>query len=312
MEYYNKGRDGYMPIEQNFEGLISFRCDGYRSEMRADNLHYLIRPEKEFDSITTLTRYQEWAEEAWKVQHGTEDAVERFTEKLLEEAVELIKAYFNLYNNGDKSIDELTSELLSEMGDVLWCVTACASNSGIDIDSEIKRLLHQYTTGVVKRDNNKKIMDMPWREKISEISHKLGNIEIQEIDEAIDLGFEPVPSIAMNLSDDGPEYDINQHIFFAANDAGLLATSIQSLFLPNNKFEDENVKFIRTEESYEKQIAGIGRLCANIYLSLAYISHHLMGLDLKQIVNKNVNKLNARVEANKVDKSDGERPEHLL
>jgi NTP pyrophosphatase (non-canonical NTP hydrolase) len=131
--FINKGDIGYKPFGPQPIHIIS-NAGPIANPVEKDGLFY-NQPERRHALIETVTDYQEWAEEGWKQQHGTYEAAKRFLAKLQEEVGEVETAYISFITNGSMPDSKEGSEFLSELGDVLWCATALASNSSSDIDS---------------------------------------------------------------------------------------------------------------------------------------------------------------------------------
>lgn len=142
------------------------------------------------DGAATILDYQYWAETAWKEEHGTFPAVERFSTKLREECGELAMASIRVENQGLTTQNQ--EEFKKECGDVLWCATALASCAGADIDSGLKNLLFRYLMGTQRRDAETGQLVAPiWRPKASELATKYDQLTIRDIDSLVDEHFEP-------------------------------------------------------------------------------------------------------------------------
>lgn len=301
--YFNKGLEGYRPFRPS--DFIISPADRAVDPFEVDSLWYLT-PEHQATEITTVTDYQEWAETGWKQKHGTYTASTRFLGKLLEEVSELGEADSIFVRSGSQLDSEHATELLSELGDVLWCATALASNSTADIDSAIKTSLQEYVDGT-SVSNGRDKLPPTWHDEVTLLSHKWHNIAISDISDIIATGFEPRQSPVMTIDGDEPAWGVEGHI-----DLMLWAVlSLQALVDTQYCYGEMNELAVTSNDYYEtaRSIAG---LCAELYLNVAYVAHHRLGLSLDDVVAKNMAKLNARIEAGRVDKTDGERSTDLL
>jgi len=87
--------------------------------------------------------YQLWNSLAWRRAHDTPQAAARFRDKLGEEIGECLEAFEALRKQPDSA--ELKSALVSELGDVVYCATACATIARADVEHSVaKELLDVY------------------------------------------------------------------------------------------------------------------------------------------------------------------------
>src|SRR5579884_626733 len=134
-------------------------------------------------SRQSIADYQVWVEQYWKTSQGTYSSVKRFSDKLDEEFQEVIIELAN--DNPD------TEQLNSELGDVTWCLIALATNGGVDIDSGLKNRLYRYVAGTQWIVGTLPT-EPTWRLKAAELATKFEPVSIEEIDQLIREGFEPM------------------------------------------------------------------------------------------------------------------------
>lgn len=303
--YHNKGPEGYRPFKPESylfsEGLFGDRV----TVVAKDGLYYICRVEKETPGLT-ISSYQEWVEGGWKQKHGTFEAAERFGGKLNEEAREAFDAFELLPKK--QTVEDSTKEaddLKSELGDVLWCATALASNSTADIDAGIKDIAYKYMRGVVIRTDGLYALPV-WRDGVKEICTYPFNLTPEMIDHLIDSGFEPLGSMSRNLHDDDDEdYSISEHMIIIMGEAGALNNRAQWQY----NYNDDNYT---SPVTYDEHAIFIREVCADLYLQVAYIAKQVLGVGLGDIMRKNMEKIDARISANRIDKSDGVRTADLL
>ncbi len=304
MVYFNKGNEGYKPIAPDSEHIFSsFGCKV--DSIAVDGLYNLVRYEKELPKSLTVSAYQEWVENSWKAKHGTYEAAQRFVGKLLEEVGEMKDAYDIFIAEGDRS-EDVASELLSEIGDVLWCTTACASNSTADLDAGIKLRMYEHAMGIAKFDKQDS-KPFEWRKKIAEMATLQSDLKLSDINEAIELGYEPFDSILMNISDDGPEYSIDDHIMMIMTNAVMLRGCVDQQYC----YGELGDTVIYTEQ-YDSHGENVRLFSSNVLLHAYYVAHHVLGASIEDVLKKNILKIDARVSAKKVDKTDGVRSQELL
>lgn len=304
MVFINKGKGAYEAFAP--QGLHIISDLGPQAESVENDKMYNLSPERELSTVSNITDYQNWVESDWKKPHGTYESVERFNDKLSEEIAELRDADTVFTKNGSDRYSDDALELLSELGDVLWCATALASNSSADIDKGLKECLYAYTMGIscyVDGENT----EPEWHAISAKMSTDRKNTALSDIDTLISGGFEPLITTAMNLFDDGPELGIYEHIELIKYDSVVIKGMSDRQY---NYGEDEGL--IVMSELYDSLSADIGRMIAEVYLNIAYIAKHRLNATLEDVIAKNMNKINARVESKLVDKSDGERPTELL
>ena len=303
--YINKGKEGYFSFAPQMPHILS-NLGPVASTTEINSLHYL-NPEHQLKTIETITNYQKWAESGWKKPHGTYEAALRFIGKLFEEVDELQQADKIFMNNKDElKSPEYAHDLLSELGDVLWCTTALASNSSADIDSALKIRMYEYTMGLNFYDDGAK-MTAPWRNDLAMLATSESNIKLSDISEVIAEGFEPQPSTAMNLEYDDSKLEIFQHMDMLKNLTFNLRSIVDQQY---NYGETENLYIM--PELYDDRAHIVASLAAEVYLNIAYIARERLDTPLEGVVAVNMAKINARIESQRVDKIDGNRSTNLL
>lgn len=317
METFVNKPNGYQPFGPQNDRIIS-KAEKAPS-IEVDKLYYLRNPELTPKRIKSITDYQEWVETGWKQQHGTYEAAGRFVGKLIEESKELQDAH-NLFARDTQRLNpELATELLSELGDVLWCATAMASNSSADIDMAMKKRMYAYTMGIIYYDDTERIpsvgnelldngfkfktVNVPWRDQASIIATKFADVELSDIDKLVDDGFEPLPSPAMNIPCSEPFTTVDESIMQVMFDSVTLRGLVEQQF---NYGEDSFVM------DYDEKAQYIATVVSEIYLNVAFIANKTLGLTLEDVIAKNMSKINARIQAKRIDKTDGARSAELL
>ena len=149
--------------------------------------------------------------------------------------------------------------------------------------------------------------DTPWKETSAKLATKQSDLSLSEISKLMADGFEPLASPARNVDDDEPDLILYEHIdqllFFSAK---TLRGLVEQQFTYG-----ETESEIHMGGSYDQKAEIIGMLAAEVYLNVAYVAHNTLGATLDDVVAKNMQKLQARIKANRVDKSDGARDESL-
>ena len=262
-----------------------------------------------------LEDYQYWAEGSWKTRHGTYDSAARFGGKLEEEFQEVVDAYKNFINEPPQNSQEkqrLGKEFLSELGDVLWCMSALGSNGGAKINAGLQIYLYKYTVGT-QVINGQKLLPPKWREEAADLSTKWERITPENIDDLLAAGFEPRISPEMNLyEDDYPEPpDIaGKFIEIAALiQAAQTETDVQ---YGRRNVEGEAGNMLIGQSFFEARSVVLSEICAATVLEVAYIARHELSASLLDVLQHNVQKLSSRIKDSKIDKSDGTRDKKHL
>jgi NTP pyrophosphatase (non-canonical NTP hydrolase) len=300
----NKGPEGYQPFAPQHPRILS-RAPQTAQPIDQDGLYYL-KDERKNAPIVSITDYQEWCEEGWKQQHGTYESATRFGDKLTEEAGEMQQALLEFRVAGSDRESAEAAELLSELGDVLWCATSLASNSSADVDTGLKLRISDYALGVLDYSSGEATAT-PWRKDAAVLSHKYTAIHSEDITGLLEAGFEPLPTPVMNLYDPEPEYSVRGHVEFVLANASAMKVAVDQQYA-YGELEDAFIMPV----TYDGHAAAIGTLAAEILLNIAYIAKQELAADFNLVVSKNIAKIQGRIQAGRVDKTDGARSTELL
>jgi hypothetical protein len=172
----------------------------------------------------------------------------------------------------------------------------------------MKLQLYAYTMGVAYYNNQgQRIEAILWRDASTHLATKQSDITISEISDLMTLGFEPLASPARNVDYGEPDIDQEEHIELIMFDAVTLRGCVDQQY---TRGETENE--IHMAGSYDVKADNIATIVAEIYLNVAYVASKRLGMTLDDVVAKNMAKINARIKAKRVDKSDGTRNPELL
>lgn len=307
-----RGHNGIIPSEGNIIGgveppteIISDESGlFYRANLDLD-IDSIVERIENIDPTVTITDYQYWAEGAWKTQHGTYDSVERFMYKLDEEHLEVIDAVGKIENRwlqGDSHSAE------NELGDLLWCLSALASNGAADVDIGLKKRLYKYVVGTQWIVENEPIPP-PWRSEAANLAVKYDQITINEVDQLIEGGFEPNYSPVMNIIDPGDDFiEPKDHLL---NLGGVI---LSSQFIARRQYgrnedstSEEIAQTMVLREKFNDLAFDLAETVATGLLEIAFLSNRAANTTLANVVQQNVRKVNERVKLNKVDKDDSPR-----
>lgn len=286
----NKGSDRiYKPFCPRSDQIISSKAEPVGELIKIGSLYYLS-PEITKCDIKTISDYQQWAELGWKEPHGTPEASIRFMNKLNEEIDELVEANNNVLNQYKiNNTCDCNRNFLEELGDIMWCVTALSSNSSVDVNSALKMSILDHTVDQIHDIDNNSIL---WQSHAINISFSDSDIKLLDIDRLINDGFEP--RIISSESGNGVE------------------DHIEWLSLYSHEIDHHiNRQYKNLSASYDEPIDRIAKLASDTYLNIAYIANKRLGGSLSEVVEMNINKLNKRMLANRIDKSDGFRDESM-
>jgi NTP pyrophosphatase (non-canonical NTP hydrolase) len=303
--FINKGSEAYRPFAPRQPGIFSNAAE-VTSVVERDGLFYLAA-ERSHGEVNTLTDYQEWCEAGWKQQHGTYAAASRFIDKLVEEVGEM-KGAREAFRDAGKDRDGAEAvELLSELGDVLWCTTALASNSSADIDAGLKMRLADYTDGVNDYSAGIGAQPASWRMDAALAAHAFSDLSFDAITDLVRKRFEPLATPVMNIYDDEPQFSITGHIELVM----MNAYGMKGLVDQQYGYGEADRAYVMLH-LYDTKATDIATMAAEVYLNVAYIAHYELGLTLSDVVKKNIEKIERRIQAGRVDKSDGTRDTQLL
>ncbi len=262
----------------------------------------------------TMQDWLLWLQHAWKAEHGTAEAAKRFGAKLVEEYDELSKALrTHLF-----SPTELTrEEAISEAGDVLWCLGAAVTNAGVSFETILQTRLLKTAMGTLVIDEPQSRYPV-WREKALEVATStLTPMNIGDMDELFDVGYEPHASTAMNIETDFNDPEEK----YEALDQWQLDQLLSVIFKNNleQQFGGEP-----GDEEHLEQLYGVGMSDATRYkeaieeiapyiiLRTMYTIRVMTSATLSEVIAKNYKKISARIDAGRIDHADGERSDDLL
>lgn len=260
---------------------------------------------------STLQDYQYWAESGWKTPHGTYAAADRFGKKVYEEHEELhlaIKALKNAKYD-DKPVKPHVSKVLHELGDVLWCMSAEASNASVGLDESMKNTLYRYVMGMQHWAGSEPV-EPSWRPAAARLATKYGLITVGDIDELIAARFEPTPSPVMNVDADEFENGVEEHMNSLLFNVSA-ARNASEMQYGYGEGATASEKFLIMPEYYHKMGSVVGELVATSILEIAFIAKWALGKRLGAVIAANVTKVSGRIQKNLVDKADGKRPNEL-
>jgi NTP pyrophosphatase (non-canonical NTP hydrolase) len=254
-----------------------------------------------------LTDWQLLNQASWKTEHGTLAAARRFTNKHLEEVDELSDA-IELYDGSSTA----KHAVASEAGDVLWCLLAICSNSGARIETAIQRKVLAESLGNVLLDRNQKPIVPSWKKTAGKVAlrnitqNTLGNLE-----KLFRKGYIPTDTTGFLVPEDefNDPYETLPTRGLLRLTAGILQNMVQI------QFEDDteaDVHLYQTPSSFAYQGEQIAAVAAGVFMNVAYAAKRVADVELSDIATENYAKTTARVIANLVDKTDGERPAELL
>jgi NTP pyrophosphatase (non-canonical NTP hydrolase) len=260
------------------------------------------------DPTLTVEEFQYWAEGNWKTKPGTFSSSERFSEKLKEEFHEAVEAFELLAD--DPGNEKLKSDLASELGDILWCMSAIASNGGASIDMGLRIYLHKYALGmqIVKEG---KAFPPNWHPKAAGISTQWEKITVQDLESLIGDGFEPTPSPVMNIYSEDigeAEYDVERHIKSMLG--GQLLSAAQTLVQAQygkSHAPNEAKDTIIMQGYFDACAVRLSEIYAATVTEIAYIASTQLKMSLSEIMQENALKLSNRVSKGQVDKQDAPR-----
>lgn len=313
MAFVNNG-ENYFPVAAQGHNLYTNDWsrqvglnDGlyYREDQGHDERVIVARNHLHSDTPqASLLDYQVWVDGAWKTPHATYQSVERMGDKLYEEHHELLQEVRRVSDDPDDQTAK--GELLSEAGDVLWCATALANNSGADIESGMRNQLFRYVVGVQHIGENAEAIQTPWRNKAAELATSITPITLGAINELLEEKFEPLFSTVMNIFDpDSPEADVNSHMVQGLVYCATLRNQVEEQFGWN---EPDTMVL---DSWFKTKARPIGETVANIFLETAYIAKVVGGFTVAEVIQKNFAKIESRTQAGLIDKTDGTRPPEL-
>jgi hypothetical protein len=148
-----------------------------------------------------------------------------------------------------------------------------------------------------------------WRQYAAKLATKPDPITIEELDELFSIGFEPTPSPAMNLEEDDIFHDARGH----AMTIMCLSRSVRSEHYTQWGYdEDPRYETFITPGFFYKKAEELRETAAFILLAVGFIGNQYREQRLADAVGTLVQKIQGRIEAGKIDKTDGHRPSELL
>jgi NTP pyrophosphatase (non-canonical NTP hydrolase) len=225
--------------------------------------------------------YQAWCELNWKKPHGTADAMERINGKLMEELTEVQ--------------DAISPELEIELGDLLWCVNATASNLRVNVKHGLRLLFDEYGHGIRYYEDGS---EPEWVKKAQQLTFD-NNLDIDDLEFLIEAGYEPQSSTAelIEKPDDLPKIEQIDEAMGHLNLYIRMLVSIAKQNYSPDVYQSGNAM-------QENRVEG---LVSRIYLDVAYLARHAIDSSLSEVIRNNILKLSDRVSTNTVDKADGPR-----
>lgn len=242
------------------------------------------------DFAITIDDYQAWCELNWKAPHGTVTSNTRLVDKLFEENTELKESF---YHNSS------AQELVSELGDILWCATAIASDLKVNVKHGLMELFYLYGRGTVIFET----AEPPEWVKQAQVLTFNKSLQAGDIDEMVAKGYEPQASPVM-YTDDSPmltELELED----AVNNIEINSLMLSSIARMN--YEPDLYQSGATQRGDE-----IACLVAKMYIDVAFIARHRTDASLVEVIRANIRKLSNRVDNNLIDKSDGTREDQSL
>lgn len=272
-EFILNGPGGVGEGDHHFDG---------RFYQTVDQEHYMCRQAEvgrylEGDvSQMPFEVYQKWVELDWKTPHGTYKSVERLEKKIREEGWR--EAPDALYESWGKGDGPERAEAISELGDVLWIVSALASNSGVNVNEALQ--IHLWGNGL--------------------LSHR-ENLTLGRIDQLILDGLIPT-----NTPYDPEDVDLPIFLFDEMepqSDLRLRTLALCNCCVKQFGYNDTFVTF----DAHQQAQGEIAKMAADHVLLIAWYARRWLNAAPGDVVTANVTKIRGRVERNLIDKSDGIR-----
>jgi len=305
------------PVAPNISGIVGenqqFAYDPERAlYMRTDD--HTVRMHEYLtqcpDGSITLSRWQQWSQDAWKVRHGTPEASLRFVDKLHEEYEELGEEIHAAVREG--SVDTTRRQkIISESGDMLWCLTAVASNVDTSLEESYREYLRDCSNGThIMVDGA--LVAPSWRETAMAqvVTGRL--LTDKDVDRFLASGYVPQPSPDMNLDPEDFEPQSPRDIMRDWVLYRILPYGLENL---SHYYYRVNEDASRREEAVPygatENASITRRLVAETMIRTLHAAKVLTGATTGEIMRENYHKITGRVVANLVDKTDGERPQEL-
>lgn len=244
----------------------------------------------------SISALQQWAEKGWKKEHNTAPALEYWRSKFGEECTELGEAI----DTGNPRA------ILGEAGDVVVCLLAIADNDSIVLDPYIKDELYAYARGVnlLAGDHPR---ELPWKTEAMRLSTQTDRLTVKDVEGIIMAGFVPFVVHSIDLKGEDDTMSVRE----AAGTLGILAHVVWAgARHRTHEGEDNFDPDIRLSNTTLGDVE-LGHLVARALLSIAYLVH-LYGYSFEECMEVTMSKINARIQAGRIGKEDGERSGDLL
>jgi hypothetical protein len=267
-----------------------------------------------------LEEYQFWTQDSWKASHGSWEATERFADKLVEEHEELSVAMYGVLRD-TRNREARIKDLVSEAGDVLWCLNALISNMSGNLRNGLQRYLYEASMGTLVYDydseNQRSLLRHPvWRDQALQVAtSNLGDLTYGHIDDLLRAKFMPNPSVAMNIGSEDECLTDPAEIMSSYDISKMEAVALQvTAKRQYNYGEDpsEGNGLYHSADSYMHISHEASKMAGKMVLDVGFVLHALAGATLGDAIRSNYTKITARVQANRVDRGDGVRTEDLL
>lgn len=262
------------------------------------------------DGSFTLRWWQEWSQDAWKVRHGSPEASQRFTAKLHEEYEELGIEIYRAVKKGSVSA-ALRDKIISESGDTLWCLSAAASNAGVVEEESYRQYLLDLGHGMrILVDG---VPTLPGWHGAAMAQACTGRLLTDyDVDRFLEAGYIPQPSTHMNVEPDDFDPQSPHDILHDWIHYRILPHAIENLsFYYYGINEDLTPREEPVPYDSETNKVNMQRVVAESMIRTLHAARVLTGAKMGEIVRKNYQKLTGRVAFNLLDKTDGDRPDHL-
>ena len=243
--------------------------------------------EQGFGNVS-LEAYQSWNEIGWKAPHASFAAVERFGEKVKEEAREVDDAIEDFFDTRDRT------HLIEELGDYLWVATSFANNGAAVVSDAIKRRLYAYAVGTRVWENGG-FREPEWYQAAASLAVKRDAITVEDIDDLVSHGFVPRFSPVMNLYDE-EEICLTGFAFDFMSFAAFLNGVAQQQYKYG---EDKHIR----PQPYSELSEDVGNMVAEIYFRVGAIAFRVEG-SFAEVIERNIRKISERVRTGTVDREE--------
>jgi NTP pyrophosphatase (non-canonical NTP hydrolase) len=224
-----------------------------------DNGYYNLYDYEPVDpeNINTISNYQDFVNQNWLTPHCTEQSAQSFTDKVTEEIEELRRAYA-------EADDKDTRDIISETGDVLFCLTAIASNASVDVNKAI-----------IKTINSRKGQKILGKQKLDIAHHS-------------DLSFHDLEKLYETAAESSkPKFNV-----------GRLKQELKILNdQAERQYSNDNV------ENYVNLSIAIGETVSKTILMAGLMAKQRADIDFSDIIEQNVDKITGRVQTGGIDKN---------